>query len=174
MCWSDVFIYLFICINMKLYPTGCIATTSGAQAQLATSGPPGPLFIKRYDVLPPNLVKSRSRDIGCCHGRIAPKLLNKTGSRSFSNKIIIVQQHELCVCQVVCSCVWKHSIAFRRASMTGASVITVKPVFNDHLYNKIYYLRFIQKCVLMKTEGINVILATISAFWNSSRWPLAT
>ena len=29
---------------------------------------------------------------------------------------------------------------------------TVKPVYNDHLYNEIYYLRFIQKCVLMKMK----------------------
>ena len=32
---------------------------------------------------------------------------------------------------------------------------TVKPVCNDHLYNKIYYLWFIQQCVFMKTEGTN-------------------
>ena len=51
---------------------------------------------------------------------------------------------------------------------------TVKPVCNDHLYNKIYNLGFIQKCVLMKTEGINLHLLTISAFWSPSRWPLAT
>ena len=50
---------------------------------------------------------------------------------------------------------------------------TVKPVDNDHLYNKIRYLWFIQKCVLMKTEGTNLLLVTISAFWRSSRWPLA-
>ena len=51
---------------------------------------------------------------------------------------------------------------------------TVKPVYNDHLYNKIYYLWFIQKSVLMKTECTNLLLLTISAFWSSSRWPLAT
>ena len=51
---------------------------------------------------------------------------------------------------------------------------TVKPVCNDHLYNKIYFLWFIQQCVLMKTEGTNLLLITISAFWSSSRWPLAT
>ena len=51
---------------------------------------------------------------------------------------------------------------------------TMKPVYNDHLYNKIYYLQFIQKCILMKTEGTNIILVTMSAFWSSSRWPLAT
>ena len=51
---------------------------------------------------------------------------------------------------------------------------TVKPVCNDHLYNKIYYLLFIQQCVLMKTEGTNLLLLTISAFWSPSRWPLAT
>ena len=44
---------------------------------------------------------------------------------------------------------------------------TVKPVCNDHHYNKIYY-------VLMKTEGTNLLLLTISAFWSSSRWPWAT
>ena len=51
---------------------------------------------------------------------------------------------------------------------------TVKPVCNDHLSNKIYYLLFIQWCVLMKTEGSNSLLLTISAFWSSSRWPMAT
>ena len=51
---------------------------------------------------------------------------------------------------------------------------TVKPVCNDHLYNKILYLWSIQWCVLMKTEGTNLLLLIISAFWSSSRWPLAT
>ena len=31
----------------------------------------GRLFTKRWDVLPPNLVKSRSREIGCYNDRIA-------------------------------------------------------------------------------------------------------
>ena len=47
----------------------------------------------------------------------------------------------------------------------------VKPVYNDHLYDKIYYLWFIQSRVLMKTEGTNLSLLTISAFWSSCRWP---
>ena len=51
---------------------------------------------------------------------------------------------------------------------------TVKPVCNEHLYNKIHYLWFIQECGLMKTEGTNLLLLPISAFWSSSRWPLAT
>ena len=51
---------------------------------------------------------------------------------------------------------------------------TVKPACNDHLSDKINYLRFIHWCVLMKTEGTNRLLLTISAFWSSSRWPLAT
>ena len=51
---------------------------------------------------------------------------------------------------------------------------TVKPVCNDHLYDKIYYLRFIQECVLKMTECTNLLVLTISAFWSSSRWPLAT
>ena len=38
---------------------------------------------------------------------------------------------------------------------TGSRVITVKPVCNDPLYNKIYYRGFIQQCVLMKIEGTN-------------------
>ena len=33
--------------------------------------PPGPLFTKRTDVFPPNLVKSRCREIGCYNDRIA-------------------------------------------------------------------------------------------------------
>ena len=32
---------------------------------------PGPLLTKRTDVLPLNLMKSRSRDIGCYNNRIA-------------------------------------------------------------------------------------------------------
>ena len=55
-----------------------------------------------------------------------------------------------------------------------AEVGTVKPVCNDHLYNKIYYLLFIQYRVLMKTEDTNLLLPIMSAFWGSSRWPLAT
>ena len=31
----------------------------------------------------------------------------------------------------------------------------MKPVCNDHLYNEIYYLWFIQLCDLMMTEGTN-------------------
>ena len=50
----------------------------------------------------------------------------------------------------------------------------MKPVRNDHLYDKMYYLWFIQKCILMKTESTNLPLLTISAFWGSFRWPLAT
>ena len=42
---------------------------------------------------------------------------------------------------------------------------TVKIVCNDHLYINIYYLWFIQYCVLMKTEGTNLLVITISAFW---------
>ena len=49
----------------------------------------------------------------------------------------------------------------------------VKPVRNDHLYNKIEYLWFIQQCVLMMTEGTNLPVLTISAFLSSSRWPSA-
>ena len=41
---------------------------------------------------------------------------------------------------------------------------TVKPVYNDHLYNDIYYLWFIQQCVLRKNEGTHSLLLTISAF----------
>ena len=48
---------------------------------------------------------------------------------------------------------------------------TVKPVCNDHLYDKIYYLWFIQWCVLVMTEGTILLVLTTSAFWSSSRWP---
>ena len=51
---------------------------------------------------------------------------------------------------------------------------TVKPVCNDHLYNKIYYMWFIQLCVLIMTESINLLMLIFSAFWSSSWWPLAT
>ena len=51
---------------------------------------------------------------------------------------------------------------------------TVKPGWNDHLYDKIQYLWLIQWCVLMKNEGTNLLLITISAFWSSSMWPLTT
>ena len=46
---------------------------------------------------------------------------------------------------------------------------TVKPVCNDHLYNKMHYLWFIQECVLMKTEDTNVRLLTIGGPW-PPRW----
>ena len=62
----------------------------------------------------------------------------------------------------------------RKSYCQSTEAGTVKPVYNDHLYNKIYCLWFIQQCVLMKTEGTNSLLLTISAFWSSSRWPLAT
>ena len=52
-------------------------------------------------------------------------------------------------------------------------IATVKPVCNDHLYYKIYHLCFIQHCVLMKTEGANLLVLTMF-FCNSSRWPLVT
>ena len=63
-----------------------------------------------------------------------------------------------------------HWSLFSRAQWT----VTVKPVCNDHLYYKIYFPWFIQWCVLMKTDGTNLLLLTIPAFWGSSRWPLAT
>ena len=47
----------------------------------------------------------------------------------------------------------------------------MKPVCNDHLYNKIHNLWFIQWYVVMKTEGINLLLLAISAFWSQPpRW----
>ena len=39
-------------------------------------------------------------------------------------------------------------------------------VTTTSLYNNIYFLWFIQQCVLMKTEGTNLFLITISAFWS--------
>ena len=51
---------------------------------------------------------------------------------------------------------------------------TVKPVCNNHLYSKIYYLWFIQQHVLMEAEGTILLVLTISAFWGSSKWPKAT
>ena len=58
--------------------------------------------------------------------------------------------------------------------LCGGMYNTVKPVCNDHLYNKIYYLWFIQWCDLVMTEGTILLVLTISAFWSSFRWPLAT
>ena len=34
----------------------------------------------------------------------------------------------------------------------------MKPVSNDHLYNEIYYLWFIQWCILMMTEGTHLLV----------------
>ena len=42
--------------------------------------PSGPLFTKRWDVLPPNLVKSRSHEIGCYNDSIARKYDRHPGS----------------------------------------------------------------------------------------------
>ena len=47
-------------------------------------------------------------------------------------------------------------------------------LYNERLYDEIYFLWFIHKCVLIKTEGTKLLLLTIPAFWSSSRWPLAT
>ena len=62
-------------------------------------------------------------------------------------------------------------IAFQQRHMKAVAFqfTTVKPVYNDHLYNKIYPPWFIQWCVLMKTEGTNLLLLTISALWSSRR-----
>ena len=49
---------------------------------------------------------------------------------------------------------------------------TVKPVSNDRLYDKIDYLWFIQWCVLMKAEGTNLLLVTISAFQKAEKYPI--
>ena len=69
---------------------------------------------------------------------------------------------------------WNTPHGCRSTYISVMIINTVKPVCNDHLYNKIYYLWFIQQCVLMKTESTNLLLLTLSAFWSSSRWPLAT
>ena len=72
---------------------------------------------------------------------------------------------------------WQNSSHLPRSSQANILwplLITVKPVCNDHLYNEIYFLWFIQWCFLMVTEGTNLLVLTISAFWSSSRWPLAT
>ena len=45
-----------------------------------TSFNPGPLFTMRWDVLSPNHVKSRSREIGCHNDRIARKFYRHIGS----------------------------------------------------------------------------------------------
>ena len=66
---------------------------------------------------------------------------------------------------------WRQSNTGLIRKLSGM-LLTVKPVCNDHLYNKIYYMWFIQQCVLMKTEGPDLHLLTISAFWSTSRWPL--
>ena len=67
---------------------------------------------------------------------------------------------------------------FHQNNFTGSGITllsnTVKYVCSDHLNNNINYLWFIQQCVLMETEGINLLLLTISAFCSSFRWPLAT
>ena len=68
--------------------------------------------------------------------------------------------------------IFKSRRPWRRAARGNFN--TVKSVCNDHLYNKSYYLWFIQKYVLMITEGTKLLVLTISAFWSSSRWPLAT
>ena len=79
-------------------------------------------------------------------------------------------------CDTRCLCESKQLSVLSVSSVDHccAACTTVKPVCNDHLYNKIYYLWFNQLCVLMKTEGTNLLLLTMSAFWSSSRWPLAT
>ena len=46
---------------------------------------PGPLFSKRTDVLPQDIVKSRSREIGCYNDRIALKFDSHLGSAAQSD-----------------------------------------------------------------------------------------
>ena len=58
----------------------------------------------------------------------------------------------------------RRAIAWNIADPVHWRIYTVKPVCNDHLYNKIDYMWFIQQCVLMKTEGINLPLLITSAF----------
>ena len=52
---------------------------------------------------------------------------------------------------------------------------TAKPVCNDHLYDEIYHLWFIQKCVSIMTEGTNLLLLTIGhldELQNAKKYPI--
>ena len=60
----------------------CLGVTLGTTLGLIESGTftPGTLFTKRTDVLPWDLVKSRSREIGCHIDSVALKFANHLGS----------------------------------------------------------------------------------------------
>ena len=53
---------------------------SNPDVLVATVVNPEPLFTERYNVLPPNLTKSQSCYIGCCHDRIVPTVDRQPGS----------------------------------------------------------------------------------------------
>ena len=54
-------------------------------------------------------------------------------------------------------------VSFYRVGTRVPEAGRVKPVRNGHLYNKMYYLWFIQR-VLMVTDGTNLLVLTIIAF----------
>ena len=73
--------------NMLLYAAGEFDTRNpywiemlALQSFIIIEPLSGPLFTKRWDVLPPHLVKSRSREIGCYNDRIALKFDRHLGS----------------------------------------------------------------------------------------------
>ena len=68
--------YLF---NIVYILYGCLPGNNGMFSPMPVNNP-GPLFTKRTDVLPPNIVKSRSREIDCYHDRIVLKFDRHLGS----------------------------------------------------------------------------------------------
>ena len=68
--------YLF---NIVYILYGCLAGDNGMFAPVPVNNP-GPLFTKRMDVLPPNIVKSRSREIDCYDDHIVLKFDRHIGS----------------------------------------------------------------------------------------------
>ena len=43
-----------------------------------------------------------------------------------------------------------------------------------YVYMYVYAYMYAYMYTVMKTEGTNLLVLTMSAFWSSSRWPLAT
>ena len=77
-CFKRVLIKRHLCMETSRWPE-LIIMYNTASASCCSIGP-GALFTKRQDVLPPNLVKSRSHKIGCYDDCIALKYDRCLGS----------------------------------------------------------------------------------------------
>ena len=99
--------------------------------------------------------------------------------QQFSNSTLKPESH-VGLTDTICTCDWNRwdfGTHLQKLNVVNTHVLwnkyTVKPVCNDHVYNKIYYLWFIQWCVVMMTEGTNLLLLKFlpSAAYLGGPWP---